>query len=88
MACPKAGFSEIFKDLPYKEGHKLLNQMVRQRGENIPPLINSYMNLSPTMKTFGTSINHHFGDVEETGILVRIKDIYPAKTERHVTSYQ
>ncbi len=77
----------IFDGLPYKEGHKVLNQFVRKKGENIPPLVNSYMNLSATMKSFGTSLNHHFGDVEETGILVTIEDIYDSKKERHVSTY-
>jgi hypothetical protein len=61
-----------------------LNTYVRARGENIPPLVNIYMNLSPTMKTFGTAVNHEFGDVEETGILVTLDDIYEDKKERHV----
>lgn len=74
-------------DLPYKEGHKILNQHVRAKGENIPPLVNAYMNLSSTMKTFGTALNDHFGEVEETGILVTLADIYPSKKERHITSY-
>lgn len=78
--------SEI-KLLDFKEGHKLLTQKVRDLGENIPPLFNAYMNLSPTMKTFGTSINHHFGDVEETGIMVTISDIYDQKKNRHIQSY-
>jgi hypothetical protein len=73
------------KGLPYKEGHHVLNKMVRELDENIPPLINSYMNLSPTMRTFGTAINTHFGYVEETGIMVTIADIYPSKKERHIT---
>lgn len=73
--------------LPYKEGHKLLNQRVRNLGENIPPLVNAYMNLSATMRSFGTSLNPHFGDVEETGILVTLEDIYPSKKERHVNTY-
>lgn len=77
----------LFKNLDYKEGHKVLNQNVRSLGENIPPLINSYMNLSSTMKTFGTSSNEHFGEVEESGILVTIVDIYPTKKERHIASY-
>ena len=77
----------IFDGLDYKEGHKVLNQFVRKRGENIPPLVNAYMNLSLTMKNFGTAINDHFGDVEETGILVSIADIYPSKKERHITTY-
>jgi hypothetical protein len=39
------------------------------------------------MRTFGTAINHHFGDVEETGIMVSIDDIYDQKKDRHVSSY-
>lgn len=80
-------FKSAIKGLDYKQAHKLLNGFVRERGENIPPLINSYMSLSPTMKTFGTAINKDFGDVEETMILVKIADIYPDKKARHVDSY-
>jgi hypothetical protein len=80
-------FEKELDHLPYKEGHKILNQHVRAKGENIPPLVNAYMNLSATMKTFGTALNDHFGEVEETGILVTLSDIYPSKKERHVTSY-
>ncbi|MBS1651199.1 MAG: GNAT family N-acetyltransferase [Bacteroidetes bacterium] len=80
-------FLNQIKELPYKEGHAVLNKHVRALNENIPPLINSYMNLSPSMKSFGTSVNTHFGEVEETGILVTINDIYKSKKERHVDSY-
>lgn len=80
-------FLKSITGLNYKDGHRILNQHVRELGENIPPLINSYMNLSATMKTFGTSANAHFGEVEETGILVTISDIYDTKKERHVVSY-
>ncbi len=82
-----AEFIEEVKGLTYKEAHQILNLRVRAMGENIPPLFNSYMNLSPTMKTFGTAINDHFGDVEETGIMVTISDIYDNKKTRHVQSY-
>jgi len=58
---------------------------VREKGEFIPPLVNIYMNLSATMKTFGTAVNPEFGNVEETGILVTISDIYIEKKERHMT---
>jgi hypothetical protein len=78
---------KIFNHTDYKEDYKVLSKSVRQLGEFIPPLINSYMNLSPTMKVFGTAINHHFGDVEETAIMVTIKDIYQAKVERHIRTY-
>ncbi len=80
-------FVKELRKLNYKDGHKLLNGYVRELGENIPPLINAYMNLSATMKTFGTALNDHFGDVEETGILVSIADIYESKKDRHINTY-
>ena len=50
--------------------------------------MNAYMGLSPTMKVFGTSLNPFFGDVEETGILITIEDVYEAKKMRHIETYQ
>jgi hypothetical protein len=80
--------SKLFSGTDYAEDYKTLSKNVRELGENIPPLINAYMNLSPTMKVFGTSINPYFGDVEETGILITIEDIYKTKSERHVDTYE
>ena len=80
-------FLKEIEGLPYKKAFNLLSKKVRELGEQVPPLFNSYMSLSPTMKTFGTSINHHFGGVEETGIMVTINDIYEEKKSRHVNSY-
>ena len=77
----------VFNGGSYKEDYKILSQKVREFGENIPPLINSYMNLSPSMKTFGTVINDHFGNVEETGIILTISDIYEVKKDRHIETY-
>lgn len=74
----------IAQNLEYKEAFRQLNSFVREKGENIPPLVNIYMNLSATMMTFGTAVNPDFGNVEETGILVTIADIYPEKKERHM----
>lgn len=82
-----SAFKASLNGLDYKAGHQHLNTLVRDLGENIPPLFNAYMNTSPTMKTFPTCINSHFGDVEETGIMVTIKDIYESKKDRHVSSY-
>jgi len=81
-----AYFENLLKDLEFKEGFKILNSYAKERGEFIPPLVNIYMGLSPSMKTFGTAVNAEFGDVEETGILVTIADIYLEKTERHIQS--
>ena len=80
--------SKVFTGKDYKEDYKILSQEVRALGENIPPLINAYMNLSPTMRTFGTILNKGFGNVEETGIMITIKDMYIEKINRHLTSYR
>ena len=79
--------NRIFTGKTYKEDFKILSQSVRAFGENIPPLINAYMSLSPSMKTFGTVINPHFGQVEETAMMITINDLYKQKVERHVHSY-
>jgi hypothetical protein len=79
-------FSSQIQNLPFKDAFKVLNTFVRSKNENVPPLVNIYMHLSPTMKTFGTAVNKEFGNVEETGILVTIPDIYDEKKERHINS--
>lgn len=72
----------------FLEDYKILSLQVRKLGERIPPLINAYMNLSPTMKTFGTVINTDFGYVEETGIMITLKDMYISKVNRHLATYR
>jgi hypothetical protein len=60
---------------------------VRALGYNIPPLVNAYMGLSPTMKLFGTAINDGFGEVEETGILIAVDEILQEKRMRHIDTF-
>ena len=68
----------------YRDDYKTLVKQVRERGAAVPPLVNAYMNLSSTLRSFGTALNPGFGEVEETGILVTIADIYQEKVERHM----
>ncbi|RLD43851.1 MAG: hemolysin [Bacteroidetes bacterium] len=77
---------KLFPTDDYLINYKTLNHSIRNLGENIPPMINAYMNLSSTMKYFGTSLNSNFGDVEESGILLTINDIYDRKKDRHVNN--
>lgn len=81
-------YIELFRDLEYQDAYRTLQKEIKQNGEFIPPLINSYMNLSPSIRIFGTAINHGFGNVEETGLLVKMQDIYPEKLERHIQPMQ
>ena len=77
----------LFKGDNFKEDYKILNQKIRSFGQNIPPLVNAYMSLSPTMKVFGTAVNHEFGNVEETGIFFKISEIFEEKKRRHIHSF-
>ena len=87
IETPKSYMDSILTEPEFKDDYKLLNAEVRKLGVNIPPLVNSYMSLSPTMKMFGGGINHEFSEAEETCILVTFDDIYDAKKARHVDSF-
>lgn len=78
---------EMFTGGSFREDYKILNHATRANGQNIPPLVNAYMSLSPTMKVFGTAINHEFGDVEETGIFFKISEIFEEKKRRHIHTF-
>ena len=82
-----AELEHLFSGKNFKEDYKVLNCEIRKLGYNIPPLVNAYMSLSPTMKLFGTAINYGFGDVEETGILIAIDEILEEKRVRHIDSF-
>jgi hypothetical protein len=77
--------ASIFNADNYRDNYKILVKLVRERGAAVPPLVNAYMNLSPTLRSFGTALNPGFGKVEETGILVTISDMFEEKVKRHLT---
>ena len=78
---------ELFCEDDFKKDYRILNREIRKLGYNIPPLVNAYMGLSPTMKLFGTAINYGFGDVEETGIRITVDEILEEKRIRHIDSF-
>lgn len=80
-------FEVLFSGKDFKDDYRILNREIRKLGYNIPPLVNAYMSLSPTMKLFGTAINYGFGDVEETGILIAVDEILEEKRQRHIDSF-
>lgn len=82
-----AAMEKLFVGDCFKEDYKILNKSIRDYGFNIPPLVNAYMSLSPTMRMFGTAINDEFGDVEESGIFFAIEEIFEEKKQRHIGTY-
>ena len=87
LEMDSSSLKELFCCESFKEDYRILNTEVRKLGYNIPPLVNAYMSLSPTMRVFGTAINYGFGDVEETGILIAVDEILEDKRMRHIESF-
>lgn len=84
---PAETLEKLFVCSDFKSDYRILNTEVRKLGFNIPPLVNAYMGLSPTMRVFGTAVNHEFGEVEETGILIAVDEILQEKRMRHIDSF-
>ena len=87
IETPQEELEALFCKDSFKENYKILNKEIRKLGYNIPPLVNAYMSLSPTMRVFGTAINHEFGNVEETGILIAVDEILEEKKMRHIQTF-
>ena len=87
IETPEEELAQLFEQDSFRDDYRILNREIRNLGYNIPPLVNAYMSLSPTMKLFGTAINYGFGDVEETGILISVDEILEEKRVRHIDSY-
>ena len=87
IETPVSYMESVLTEKEFKEDYKLLNAEVRKLGVNIPPLVNAYMNLSPTMKMFGGGVNHEFSEAEETCILISFDEIYESKVSRHIDSF-
>ena len=87
IETPKEELEKLFSFDDFKSDYRILNTEVRKLGVNIPPLVNAYMGLSPTMRVFGTAVNHEFGEVEETGIFIAVDEILEQKRMRHIDTF-
>jgi hypothetical protein len=74
----------IFPHDNFNDDYKILVREIDKLDCKIPPLVNIYMKVASTMQSFGTSDNESFGATEETGILIKIEDIYQEKIARHL----
>jgi hypothetical protein len=83
----KKKYLKLFKGNDFKEDYKVLKAEVLKHGVSIPPLVNTYMNVSPTMIYFGTGINDEFGDIYDSGILITFAELYPEKINRHSDTF-
>jgi len=77
----------LLNDDRLKHDYRNLKDAVHRLGTNIPPLINSYINTSSTMKIFGSTVNDELSDAIETGLMIRFSEINMEKKERHIRAF-
>lgn len=87
LETDEAELKSIFCKENFKENYRILKQEVHNLGVTIPPMVNAYLGLSATMKIFGTAVNYDFGNVQETGLLITVDEIYDEKRMRYIDSY-
>lgn len=87
IEMPLAEMQSVILGKDPKDDYKQLSKVIRNMGTVIPPLVNAYIGLSNSLMYFGTSVNPHFGDVEETAIMVPMEDISADKRRRHIESF-
>lgn len=74
----------VFASGGYAENCALLHALLRRRGERVPPMINAYMRLCPSMQVFDTTVNRDFGDVYETAVLLPLEGMRSDKKDRYL----
>ena len=79
--------AKLFLDKDADTCYKILQKAVRAEGETIPTLINAYVGLTDTMRTFETVRDFHFGSTYETGIMITMADLLEIKKKRYIEPY-
>ncbi|MBR5865661.1 MAG: hemolysin, partial [Alistipes sp.] len=77
---------KLFVGETIAENYRILISLFRKMRRSVPPIISSYMRLSPTMQTFDTYENGDLGDVTEAAIMLTVDDFYDGIKRRYLSS--
>ena len=69
-------YNEIFIGDTVQDNYRILLSKMRQMDRRIPPIISSYLRLSPTLKLFDSYRNEDLGGVVESAIMLTISEFY------------
>ena len=75
----------IFVGETLADNYRILLSRMRDLDCAIPPIISSYMRLSPTMQTFDAYANHDLGGVVESAIMLTVSDFYDDIKRRYLS---
>lgn len=76
-------YSEIFVGETAEENYKILLLRMRAMRRRIPPIISSYLRLSPSLRLFDSYQNEDLGGVVESAIMLTIADFYEDVKRRY-----
>ena len=76
-------WEKTFKGDGFKADYRILKSELRKVGAGIPPLVNTYMKLSPGLKYLGAAVNDAFSGDIECCILLDYNDIRADFTAQH-----
>ena len=76
---------KLFVGETLTENYRILLSLVRRMHNVVPPIISSYMRLSPTMQTFDAYENRDLGDVAEVAIMLTVDDFYDNIKRRYLS---
>ena len=69
----------VFTHDNFKEDFRALKLELRKRGYYLPPILNTYINLSSDFRYFGLVVYHEFSGAIEMGLLVNFDDLQPER---------
>lgn len=79
----RRSFRRLFVGETVEENYKILTQRMRSMHRNIPPMISSYMRLSPSMQCFDSYVNEDLGGAVEVAIMLDKEEFYDDVKRRY-----
>lgn len=72
-------FSAILSNATAREDFRALKLALREKGVTLPPILNTYLNISSSFSYYGSAVNDEFAYATEMGLLVNTDDVIKAR---------
>lgn len=74
---PSTETAQILTHDDFRSDFRALAATLLKRGQYLPPILKSYINLTTTLKYYGSALNDEFGNVVEMGLRLHMPDLNP-----------
>lgn len=83
IGISRLSFERIFQAETQTLNYRTLLRLIHLMGRRIPPIVTSYMRLSPSMRTFDAYLNSDLGNITEAAIMLDMNDLYDDVKRRY-----